>query len=131
MEKFDGTPGDFRRAMTVTGQFNVDKTGVFVLAEDAEDGGEIKFAVTEHEVFVFAITDVLNVDIADEVGKFAVHLPEGLGFGAEDVTDIERQPEAGAGDVFLENFKFSHVVYEHAGFGFEGKLDAAAFGVFG
>lgn len=131
MKEFDGAPRGIGSAMAVARKLDVDEAVVLVVGEDAEDGDEFEFAFAEHEVLVFAIPDVFNMDVANEVGEFPIHLPEGLGFSAEAVANIERETEPGAGDVFFENLKFGHVVHEHTGFWFEGELDATAFGMLG
>ena len=73
-----------------------------------------EFALAEHEVLVFAVANVFDVDVADEVGELAVDLTERRGLGAEDVADVHRQAEPGAGDMFFEDLEFGHVIDEHS-----------------
>lgn len=117
--------------MAVARQLDVDEAGIFVVGNHLQDRGEIQISIAEHEVLVFAVADVFDVDVADQPGKLAIHLPERHALRAERMADIQCEAEARAGDVFLQDLEFRHVIDEHAGLGFEGELDAATFGVFG
>lgn len=116
--------------MAVARKFDVDEASVFVVAEHAQDGDEIEFAFAEHQVLVFAVANVFDVDVTDHVGVLAVDLPERRGLGAEHVADVEREAEARATDVFLQHLELRHVIYEHSRLRLEGELDATTFGVF-
>ncbi len=78
---------------------------------------------------VFAVADVFDVDIANEVGGLAVDLAERNGFGTKRMADVQGQTEPGATNVLLQDIKLHHVVHQHSRFRFEGELDAAALGV--
>ncbi len=131
VEEFDGSPGDHGGAIAVAGEFHVNEAGVLVVIEHTEDGDEIQFALAEHQMLVLAVANVFDVDVADEVGELAIDLTKRRGLGAEDVADVHRQAEPGAGDMFFEDLEFGHVVNEHSRLGLEGELHAAAFGMLG
>ena len=115
--------------MAVAREFDIDEARVLVVVEHAEDGDEIQLAFAEHQMLVFAIADVFDVDVADEVGKLAIDLAERRGFGAEHMADVQGQSKPRAANMFLEHFKLRHVVHQHSRFRLKGELHPAALGV--
>ena len=129
MEEFDGAAAHVGRAVAVTRQFDIDEAGVFIVGEHAQNRREIEFTLPKHQVLVFAVADVFEVNVPHKIGVTAINLPQGRGLCAKHMADVERQAKAGTGDVFFQNFEFCHVVHQHAGLGLKGELDAPPFGV--
>src|SRR5262249_45108644 len=80
-EKLEGGLGHLGRAMAVARELDVDQAGVLVVGQYPQDRDEIQFALAEHQMFVFAAANVFDVNVADQVRKFAVDLAERRRFG--------------------------------------------------